>query len=116
MTAHELDALHTVIELSTDEEFSIPLDISDIIYICQEYNKLGWQIQHQMENILEYGVEESINKGAVKKESLPHMKTFLKAICRNPYFGDATSQANDCIVMIESFEKKSKSLNSLFLN
>lgn len=116
MTTHELDALHPVIELNTDEEFSIPLDISDIIYICQEYNKLGWQIQHQMENILEYGVEESINKGTVKKEVLYQMKCFLQAICKNPYFGDATSQAKDCITMIEVYERKNNSISSLFLN
>ncbi len=116
MTAHELDALHSAIEISPDEEINIPLDISDIIYICQEYNKLGWQIQHQMENILEYGVEESINKGIVKKESLCQMKSFLKAIYRNPYFGDAASQANDCIVMIEDFERKYNSFKSVVLN
>jgi hypothetical protein len=69
-----------------------------------------------MENILEYGIEESINKGFVKKESLAHMKSFLKAICKNPYFGDAVSQANDCIGMIESFEKKINISNSLYLN
>lgn len=116
MTAHELDALHPVVELNTDEEFSIPLDISDIIYICQEYNKLGWQIQHQMENILEYGVEESISNGIVKKESLFQVKDFLKKLSNNPYFGDATSQAKDCITMIEIYERKNNSISSLLLN
>ena len=50
MTAHKLDNLDSAV--SHDEEYSIPLDISDIISICREYNKLGWQIQNQVENIL----------------------------------------------------------------
>lgn len=118
MTTHELDALNFINQINTEEEYSIPLDISDIISICQEYNKLGWQIQHQVENILEYGIEESITKGIVKKESLSHIKNFLRAICKNPYFGDAGSQANDCIVMIESFEKQNRSqiINATMFN
>lgn len=93
---------------STDEEYSIPIDISDIISICREYNKLGWQIQNQIENILEVGVEESIKSGIVKKEALPHIKHFLKAISNNAYFGDAVSQAHDCIKLISSYEKDHK--------
>lgn len=91
-----------------DEEFSIPLDISDIINICREYNKLGWQIQNQVENILEVGVEESIKSGIVKQQSLPHIKSFLKAIGKNAYFGDAVSQAQDCIELILEYEDKNK--------
>lgn len=111
MNAHELDVL-TLIKTTTsneqDEEFSIPLDISDIISICREYNKLGWQIQNQVENILEVGIEESIKSGIVKKESLPHIKSFLRAIGSNAYFGDAGSQANDCIQLILEYEDKYK--------
>lgn len=91
-----------------DEEFSIPLDISDIINICREFNKLGWQIQNQVENILEVGVEESIKSGIVKQQSLPHIKSFLKAIGKNAYFGDAVSQAHDCIELISEYEDKYK--------
>lgn len=109
MTAHEIKALN-LIEVSTtneqDEEYSIPLDISDIINICREYSKLGWQMQQQVENILEVGVEESIRSGNVKKESLPHIKSFLHAICGNAYFGDAVSQAHDCIKLIQNYENK----------
>jgi len=90
----------------TEEEYSIPLDISDIISICREYNKLGWQMQQQVENILEVGVEESIKSGNVKRESLPYVKSFLTAICRNPYFGDAVSQAQDCLKLIQEYEYK----------
>ena len=106
MTAHELDALLVKTTLSNDkeEEYSIPLDISDIISICREFNKLGWQIQNQVENILEVGVEESIKSGIVKKESLPHIKSFLLAICRNAYFGDAVAQAQDCVALIQDYQ------------
>jgi hypothetical protein len=106
MTAHELDNLGFAV--SNDEEYSIPLDISDIISICREYNKLGWQIQNQVENILEVGVEESITSGIVKRESLPHIKHFLQSICRNAYFGDAVSQAHDCINLIVEYESQHK--------
>jgi hypothetical protein len=95
--------------LSVDEEeFSIPLDISDIINICREYNKLGWQIQNQVESILDIGIEESIKINVLKKESLSHIKNFLKRITDNAYFGDATTQAEDCINLIEMYEDKHK--------
>lgn len=109
MTLNEFETL-SLIETETkeekDEEFSIPLDISDIINICKEFNNLGWQIQQQVENILEVGVEESIKSGIVKEESLPHIKFFLRRICDNAYFGDAVSQARDCIYLITEYEEK----------
>lgn len=110
MTAHELEVLtlDTTTPNESDEEYSIPLDISDIITICREFNKLGWQIQNQVENILEVGVEESIKSGNVKQSSLPHIKRFLQAICCNAYFGDAVSQAHDCIKLIAEYEDKYK--------
>jgi len=116
MTAHELKAL-TLSKITTtnekEEEFSIPLDISDIISICREYNKLGWQIQQQVENILEVGVEESIRSGNVQRGALPHIKSFLKAISQNAYFGDAVSQAHDCIRLIQEYEDKNKESSTL---
>ena len=109
MTLNEFETL-SLIETETkedkDEEFSIPIDISDIISICKDFNSLGWQIQQQVENILEVGVEESIKSGAVKQESLPHIKFFLHKICENAYFGDAVSQAQDCIHLIQDYEEK----------
>ena len=116
MNAHKFEVL-SLIEVQTntlpkeEEFFSIPLDISDIINICREYNKLGWQIQTQIENILEVGVEESIRAGNVKKESLPHIKAFLKCINQNPYFGDAGTQALDCLNLLKEYENKSKANN-----
>jgi len=109
MTLNEFESLELIDTTTSEEEtdeFSIPLDISDIISICRDFNSLGWQIQQQVENILEVGVEESIKSGNVKKESLPHIKRFLKRICDNAYFGDAVSQAQDCIRLIQDYEEK----------
>jgi hypothetical protein len=124
MTAQDLEvfcltdggtrATSITISNNKDEEFSIPLDISDIINICREFNKLGWQIQNQVENILEIGVEESIKSGFVKQQSLPHIKSFLKAICQNPYFGEAILQAKEVIYLISEFESKNKDKNISF--
>lgn len=80
MNAYKLDK--NVLE----SEYNIPLDITDIITICREYNKLGWKIQAQVEYILEFGVEDSIKNNFVKQESLLHIKDFLERICDNPYF------------------------------
>lgn len=91
---------------NNEEIYDIPLDISDIINICREYNKLGWHIQSQIENILEVGVEESIKTGLVKKSSLPHIKQFLKAITSNSYFGDAVSQSEECLSLINDYESR----------
>lgn len=110
MIAHESNNLVLVSTTSNeqDEEYNIPLDISDIISICREFNQLGWQIQNQVENILEVGIDESIKTGKVKENSLPHIKKFLKAICRNPYFGDAKIQAHDGIKLITEYEDRYK--------
>lgn len=108
MNARELELTDVSTTSSEEEEYSIPLDISDIITICREFNKLGWQIQQQVENILEVGVEEAIKSGNVKKESLPHIKSFLRCISQNAYFGDAVSQAQDCIKLIQQYEEKYK--------
>lgn len=113
MTAHDLKNVLSLMNNETNaktdsDEYSIPLDISDIITICREYNKLGWQIQNQVETILEVGVEESIKTGNLKQQSLPHIKNFLKRICENAYFGDAVTQAHDCIKLINQYEDKHK--------
>lgn len=115
MTTLKLDLTSVAIN-EQEEEYSIPLDISDIISICREFNKLGWQMQNQVENILEVGVEESIRNGCVKKISLPHIKSFLSSICKNPYFGDAVSQAQDCIILIQEYEDNCRLLLASGMN
>jgi hypothetical protein len=109
MTLNEFESLSlvdTTTSDNTEEEYSIPLDISDIISICKDFNSLGWQVQTQIDNILEVGVEESIRNGSVKQDSLPRIKYFLRRICGNAYFGDAVSQSQDCLKLIKQYEDK----------
>jgi hypothetical protein len=110
MNHSDYETLNLIEVTSTekDDEYSIPLDISDIISICRDFNNLGWQIRNQVENILEVGVEESIKSGYVKQESLPHVKFFLRQVQSNPYFGDAASQAQDCLILIRQYEENHK--------
>lgn len=89
---------------SANEGFSIPLDISDIISICRDFSSLGWQVQKQIERILEVGIEEAMRTGILKEELLPHVKFFLSQVEGNAYFGDAASQAEDCLRMIDQYE------------
>jgi hypothetical protein len=98
------------IDNNIDEEYSIPLDISDIITICKEYNTLGYNIQDQVNYILELGVEKSLKLNLVKQESLPHIKEFLRKIFNNPYFGDATLQAKECIYLIDLYYDNNKAV------
>ena len=119
MTAHELKVLRVSNSTPThekEEEYSIPIDISDIINICREFTKLTWQMQNQIDSILEMGVEESIKSGSVPKISLSHIKHFLLRICDNPYFGDAVSQSNDCIELIKQYESTLKPVKVSNLN
>lgn len=111
----KLDHTFSIVDQSVEiestnehETFSIPLCIDDIISICKDFNSLGWQVQNQIENILENGVEESIKSGFVKQESLPCIKYFLHKVYSNAYFGDASSQAQDCLMLIKQYEEKHK--------
>lgn len=108
MKVHEMNE-NMIETTTTEEEFEIPIDLSDILTVCKEYNKLGWKIQNQVENLLELGIDEAVKKGIVKVESLPHIKDFLNSICDNAYFGDAADQANECIALIDHFEMRSPS-------
>ncbi len=89
---------------TNEEELTIPLNLEDILSICREYSNLGWQVQGQVELILDRGVDASISSGRVKKENLPIIKAFLKSIASNAYFGDAVDQAEKCLSLISSFE------------
>lgn len=89
----------------TDENtVDIPIDISDILNICKEYNKLGWYIQMHMEYLIENGIDEAVNSGRVDKLALPHIKDFLTKVCDNGYFGDAADQARDLIALLDNYE------------
>lgn len=100
-----------LLETTNEEEYSIPLDITDILFICQEYSRLGLNIQNQLEQILDCGVNSSIEKGIIKEESIPHIKDFLTKITQNAYFGDAISQAREYLYLLGTQQVANKNLN-----
>lgn len=93
-------------ELKETEEntVDIPIDFSDILNICKEYNKLGWHIQMHMDYMIENGIEEALASGRIDKSALPHIKSFLMKVCDNGYFGDAVDQAKEMIALLEEYE------------
>jgi len=113
---NEIEVSHATTNKSDENYLDIPIDISDIINICKEYNKLGWQIQKQIEDITEMGIDEAISNGSVKVIALPHIKDFLCSVSDNMYFGDAADQAKETIALIEIFEMKNPNLFELASN
>jgi len=89
-----------------DETYNIPIDISDILSVCREYSQLGHNIQHQIEQMMEVGVEEAVNSGMIKAQVLPLIREFLKSICGNCFFGDACDQSFALIMMIDDYTMK----------
>lgn len=107
MSANILDNINASSYVADEnEKFEIPIDLSDILNICKEFSRLGWQIQNQIEYITEMGIEESIKSGKVNVTSLPVIKYFLSRVNENPLFGDASEQASECIALIENFEMR----------
>jgi len=108
MSTIDLKTSKVIISHEKEEEYDIPLDISDLIKICKEYSVLGHQIQNQVDIILEIGVEQSITTGMINQSAVPHIKNFLQQITENAYFGDATGQAQECIFLIEKYQKNTE--------
>ena len=101
-------ALAQINETQSTEEatyLDLPLDISDIITVCKEYNRLGHNMQHQVEIIIEYGIETAMDQHLIDIAALPLIKDFLKGIASNPLYGDAQSQASELVQLIRYFEK-----------
>ncbi len=100
------------INRNEQKDESSPLDISEIMQICREFSNLGFNIQNQIEYILENGILTSLSDGKINKSHLPFIKQFLLLIKDNFYFGDASYQASDIIDEISKIEKtESKVLN-----
>ncbi len=97
-------------DVEKDDVIDIPIHISDILEVCKNFSLLGLKIQGQIDYIIEFGLEESMQASMVSVASLPHIKQFLTQIVENPYFGDASTQASDCILQIEKFENNNPQL------
>jgi hypothetical protein len=93
-----IDLHRPVSETPSDgEELDIPLDISDIIEICQEYNALGFQLQSNLQSILEDGVEVSIASGKINPKFVPFLIGFFDKVSKNVYLGDSAFQARQLV-------------------
>lgn len=102
ITATEPDLQLVSIE---QETINTPISMFDILSICREFSKLGYQMQQQVETITELGIKDAINSKAVSAAALPHIKFFLQQVIRNPYFGEAVDQAADAVRMIENWQE-----------
>ena len=85
------------------EESAIPLDINDLLHICKEYNSLGSKIQNNIDQILELGFDKVFETNSIDIGSIPFILNFFDEIVKNPYFGDACSQAQNSIYLINAF-------------
>jgi hypothetical protein len=101
---------------TSNDDFSIPLCMDDIISICKDFSQLGNQVQTKIEDMLELGVEEAIGSGKVDQKYLPYVKFFLSKITENPFFGEARDQAQDCLRSIYLFETTHKDSKESILN
>ena len=87
-----------------EDEFSSPIDMSDVLEICLEYSKAGPKIQNQINMIWEEGLDYSLD--LIEKENIPFIINFFNKISNNPLFGDASSQAKDVVEKLNLYSKK----------
>lgn len=90
----------------SDDEFSNPIDISDLLDICKEYSNSGSKIQSHIQRIYDEGFEYAVQ--FMEPESLPFIKSYFEKISKNPLFGDACCQANDIVLRINQHYVKIK--------
>jgi len=100
----------TIEETDKEETFSNPIDLQDIINVCQNYSQLGQSIQWQVSCLMDIGVEEAVRSNQVSIAALPHIRSFLQQIEKTVYFGDACELASELIFKIDLFEDENQSL------
>jgi hypothetical protein len=97
---------------ASENEFSIPLNLFEIIDICKEYNNLNTYLQKQISNIMSEGISHCIENKLVDQKSFPELISFFEKIINNQYFGEARDQAIECVqVMSLCVPKHNKVLN-----
>ena len=102
ITATETEQLQLV---QVEDPFNTPISTFDILAICREYSKLGYQMQQQVETLTELGIQDAINSRAISAAALPHIKFFYQQVIRNPLFGDAVDQAAEIVRAIEDWQE-----------
>jgi len=105
-TTYDLELQLVETNTKQQDDLDIPLSMFDILNVCREYSLLGWQIQSQVEQIVDLGIEDAILSKAVAVSSLPHIRAFLQQVIRNPLFGDAADQAQECVMLIDAYQDK----------
>jgi len=89
-----------------DDEFDIPLDISDFIDICKIYSKMG-DYQYFIDELAETKQVESVPVSV-----LPMMISFFEKLSQNPYFGDAATVSREFSNKLKKYLKQyNKTLN-----
>ena len=83
------------------ETLDLTPTISDVLNVCKQFSQLGWRIQAQLEYILNHGIEEAIGDGQISAETLPHIRHFLQFLCENPYFGDASEESLELLLLLD---------------
>jgi hypothetical protein len=86
------------------DTLDIPIDLSDLISLCEAYSQMTRTMQYQANELIELGIDNALKTRAVSASSLPHIKSFLQQIMRNPLFGDAVAQAQEAIWLIEEWQ------------
>jgi hypothetical protein len=86
------------------DTLDIPIDLSDLIALCEAYSQMTRGMQQQANDLIELGIEDALKTKAVSTSSLPHIKAFLQQVQRNPLFGDAVAQAQEAIWLIEEWQ------------
>jgi hypothetical protein len=106
MTHNEFETL-SLLEVTSsddkDEEYNNPLDISELLELCETYVKVGPSIRQQIKKMCENDAN-IISSDSLR--ALPFVKDFLKKIANNVYFGDAGLQAIDLLSKIKFIEDK----------
>lgn len=87
------------------------MDISSVLEICKAYNKLGWAMQDQLNDIAESGgeLENLIEEGKLNPNALYYINEFLQKVEDNiPYNESGYSEIGFIRVRIQEFLEKNK--------
>jgi hypothetical protein len=91
--------------IKNDDEFDIPLNITDFLDVCKAYAKLG-TYQVYIDQLAED------NETQIPINIIPNLITFFESISYNPYFGDAKFLAIETTTKLKTIMKNhNKTLN-----
>jgi hypothetical protein len=74
--------------ITENDEFDIPLNITDFIEVCKNYSNLG-NYQTYIDQLAEDNEAKSVPINVI-----PGLIRFFDSISNNPYFGDARFASN----------------------